>query len=548
MSRQSEKFTRLVRAFRENGFAAVSVHIAAFARKKRNTGAYQRFIARETLDDTKRAKLRSEIGALKHRPRFSVILPVYNIDEIWLEKCVDSVRHQIYANWELCIADDASTKPHIRPFLKKLSAADERVKVAFREENGHISAASNSALELATGEYCVLLDHDDELAEDALFYVAAEIDAFPDAKMIFSDEDMIDTKGRRSEPKFKPDFSPDLMLSLNMVTHLSCYKTELLREIGGFRIGLEGSQDYDLALRVIERISSTEIRHIPRILYHWRTVETSVAANLGAKPYAFEKARVAIADHFERTGVDAKIVEAANGLNRARYRHTSMSISLIVVGGGKHFDIESCETIYVVDSDLIARDLNEAVANAKGETIIFLDRSLIPQTNDWLEELASYVSQENIGAAGCKILRSDGAIDQTGLILGGTNVVRKAHHGYPGKADGYFFRAGMIGNYSAVSWRAFAIRKDVFESLGGFRADEFPNDLFDVDLCLRLWEKGLRVLYTPYVVMKDTRDASDAHSPDELERLEDLWAARIACDPFYNPNLSQDREPFDIAG
>lgn len=548
MSSRGGKFGRMAAAFRENGVAGVAAIVRAFARKKRNARAYERFIAREALDGAKREKINEEIEAFKQAPTFSIILPVYNIDEIWLEKCVDSVRRQIYANWELCIADDASTKPHIRPFLEKLSAADERVKVAFREKNGHISAASNSALELATGEYCVLLDHDDELAEDALYYVAAELNSFPDAKMIFSDEDVIDPEGRRSDPKFKPDFSFDLMLSLNMVTHLSCYKTDLLREIGGFRIGLEGSQDYDLALRVIEQISPREIRHIPRILYHWRAVETSVAANLGAKPYAFEKARVAIADHFERTGVDAEIVEAANGLNRARYRHTGMSISLIVVGGEKHFDIESCETIYVVDSDLIARDLNEAVANAKGETIIFLDRSLVPQMNDWLEELASYVSQENIGAAGCKILRSDGAIDQTGLILGGTNVVRKAHHGYPGKTDGYFFRAGMIGNYSAVSWRAFAIRKDVFESLGGFRADEFPNDLFDVDLCLRLWEKGLRVLYTPYVVMQNTREWRRELSSSEAAQLQKMWPLETAHDPFYNPNLSADEDAFDVAG
>lgn len=546
MSEESGKFIRLMRAIRENGFAAVSVHLAAFARKKRNTRAYRRFVARETLDDTKRAKLRSEIEAFDLHPKISVILPVFNIDEIWLAKCVDSVSAQLYADWELCIADDASTKPHIRPFLERLAADDARVKVVFREENGHISAASNSALELATGEFCVLLDHDDELAEDALFYVAAEINSFPNAKMIFSDEDVIDTAGRRSEPKFKPDFSPDLMLSLNMVTHLSCYKTEVLREVGGFRIGLEGSQDYDLALRVIERISPAEIRHIPRILYHWRTVETSVAANRGAKPYAFEKARVAIADHFERTGVDAEIVEAANGLNRAYYRNTKTSVSLVLVGGDRRLDIESCETIYVGDSSGLACDLNTAAAKANGEIIIFLDSRLIRKTNNWIEELSSLAAQETIGATGCKILRNDGAIDETGLILGGRNVVRKAHHGYPGKADGYFFRAGLICNYSAVSWRALAIRKSVFESFGGFRADEFPNELFDVDLCLRLWEKGLRVIYTPYVVMKETRYVRQGISPSELERLREFWPDHVARDRFYNPNLSLDGEPFDI--
>jgi len=546
MSSRGGKFGRMAAAFRENGVAGVAAIIRAFARKKRNVRAYERFIAREALDDAKREKINEEIEAFKQTPTFSIILPVYNIDEIWLEKCVDSVRRQIYADWELCIADDASTKPHIRPFLEKLSAADERVKVAFREKNGHISAASNSALELATGEYCVLLDHDDELAEDALYYVAAELNKFPDARMIFSDEDVIDPEGRRSEPKFKPDFSFDLMLSLNMVTHLSCYKTDLLREIGGFRIGLEGSQDYDLALRVIEGISSTEIRHIPRILYHWRAVETSVAANLGAKPYAFEKARVAIADHLKRKGIEADVVEAADGLNRVRYPHTKAKISLIAVGEEAHFDIESCETIYVAGSNELAKDLNAACERATGDVIIFIDRHLAPQTNDWLAELASFASQNEIGAVGCKILRKDGTIDETGLILGGKDIVRQAHHGFPQDANGYFFRAGMIGNYSAASWRTFATRKDVFESLGGFRADEFPNVLFDVDLCLRLWQKGLRVLYTPYVVMQNTREWRRELSSSEAAQLQKMWPLETAHDPFYNRNLSEDEDAFDI--
>jgi len=546
MSDISEKIGRSVDAFRENGIAGFAALVRAYNFKRRNARAYERFILREALDDAKRDQMRAKIATFALKPSISVILPVYNIDEVWLAKCVDSVRRQIYTNWELCVADDASTAPHIPPFLEKLAAEEPRVKVVFREENGHISAASNSALELATGEFCVLLDHDDELSEDALFYVASELNSFRDAKMIFSDEDVIDTEGRRSDPKFKPDFAPDLMLSLNMVTHLSAYNTELLREIGGFRIGLEGSQDYDLALRVIERSSPDEIRHIPRVLYHWRAVATSVAASRGAKPYAFEKARVAIADHLERTGIKADVVEAADGLNRVRYPHGKSGLSLIVVGDGKPFDIESCETIYVGGRDALALDLNEAVVHATGETIVFLDRSLIPHSNDWLEELASYVSQKEIGAAGGKILRKDGAIDQTGMILGGENTVQKAHHGLPENANGYFFRAGLIGNYSAVSWRAMAIRKEVFEGIGGFRAYDFPNDLFDVDLCLRLWAEGFRVLYTPYVVMKNTRDVSTYPSADELERLREYWPYQIARDQFYNPNLSLDREAFEI--
>ncbi|MBX3281595.1 MAG: glycosyltransferase [Acidobacteria bacterium] len=546
MSEITGKFGRSVDAFRESGVAGFAALFRAFSRKRRNVAAYARFIAREAIDDAKRTKMRSVIDAFANRPTISVILPVYNIDEIWLAKCIDSVRRQIYPNWELCISDDASTKPHIRPFLEKAAMEDARIKIIFREKNGHISAASNSALDIATGEFCVLLDHDDELAEDALFHVAAELNSFPEAKMIFSDEDVIGTDGERSDPKFKPEFSPDLMLSLNMVTHLSAYQTELLRALGGFRLGIEGSQDYDLALRVIERISPNEIRHIPRVLYHWRSVESSVAASRGAKPYAFEKARVAIADHFERTGIDAEVVEAADGLNRVRYPHRTKTVSLIAVGDERHFDIESCETIYVGESDDLARDLNAAARNATGEVIVFIDRHLTPHTNDWLAELASFALHDGIGGVGCKILRKDGSIDQTGLILGGKSVVRKAHHGFPQNSNGYFFRAGLIGNYSAVSWQTFAIKRSVFESVGGFRADDLPGALFDVDLCLRLWQKGLRVVYTPYVVMQNMHDPVGKPSTAALGRLRELWPAETTLDPFYNPNLSPDDEPFDI--
>ncbi|KXK05456.1 MAG: glycosyltransferase [Acidobacteria bacterium OLB17] len=546
MTDASGKFGRSVDAFRESGVAGLAALVRAFRRKRANEKAYERYIEREAIDDRKRAEMLAAIEAFGRRPKLSVILPVYNIDEIWLVRCIDSVRRQIYRNWELCIADDASTREHIRPLLERYAAEDDRIKTVFRPENGHISAASNSALEIATGDFCILLDHDDELSEDALFYVASEMNAYPKAKMIFSDEDVIDTQGTRSDPKFKPEFSPDLMLSLNMVTHLSAYDTDVLREIGGFRLGLEGSQDYDLALRVIERISPDEIRRIPRVLYHWRAVDTSVAASRGAKPYAFEKARVAIAEHLERTGVEAEVLEAADGLNRVRYPHGRTSISLIAVGGERRFDIESCETIYVNGDDALARGLNEAVMEAHGATLVFLDRSLVPRSSDWIEELASFTTRDAIGVVGCKILRKDGAIGSTGFVLGGPQIVRDAHRGFLGDANGYFFRAGMIGNYSAVSWRAMAVRRSVFEKIGGFRADDFPDELFDVDLCLRLWQRGLRVVYTPYAVLRDTSDAEEGHSPSALARLSELWPAEIERDRFYNPNLSLAGEPFEI--
>src|SRR5205085_8425753 len=205
------------------------------------------------------------------------------------------------------IADDASTDSEVRPFLEKAAASDARIKLTFRERNGHIAACSNSALELAMGEWCALLDQDDAFAENALAFVALEIAQHPDAGLIYSDEDKIDEKGARSNPFFKPDWNPELFLGQNYINHLGCYRADLLREIAGFREGLEGSQDYDLALRCIERLRPEQIRHIPRILYHWRMVGGSLAAVPDAKPYAKEAARRAIADHLRRVGIRGRV-------------------------------------------------------------------------------------------------------------------------------------------------------------------------------------------------------------------------------------------------
>src|SRR4029079_13505447 len=230
------------------------------------------------------------------KPLISVLMPVYNTNPQWLVEAIESVQRQLYPYWELCIADDASTDPHIRSMLDRYASADSRIKVTLRPTNGHISAASNTALKAATGEYVALMDHDDVLAEHALFWVAEVIANNPNAEFIYSDEDKVDTKGNRSTPYFKCDWNPELFLSHNMICHLGVYRTAMVRELGGFREGFEGAQDYDLALRSIERIAPKQIIHIPRVLYHWRMHQGSTAAGLAAKPYAFEAGRKAISE------------------------------------------------------------------------------------------------------------------------------------------------------------------------------------------------------------------------------------------------------------
>jgi len=277
---------------------------------------YGRWIAQyDILTPSDALTWRRRLRGLRRQPLISILLPVYNPDLHLLQVAIDSVKNQIYQQWELCLADDASTDTAVRPFLEELARSDERMRVTFRPQNGHIAACSNSALALARGEWCALLDQDDALAEIALAAVACEIAQQPEAGIIYSDEDKIDAEGTRSNPYFKNDWNAELFFGQNFINHLGVYRTSLVLELGGFRKGFDGSQDYDLALRCIERLQPLQIRHIPRVLYHWRMVEGSVAGDATAKPYAQEAARRAIAEHLERSGVAARVA--------ARLRHHS---------------------------------------------------------------------------------------------------------------------------------------------------------------------------------------------------------------------------------
>lgn len=554
MSRIQRKLKQIGRTAGETGISGVAAQLRQTLLDRKESRKYQSWIQTNAITDENRRCFREKIAAFQALPKISVVMPVYDVEEKWLRLCIESVIRQVYENWEFCIADDCSPSPHVKEILNEYAVKDRRIKVEFRSENGHISAASNSALRLATGEFCVLLDHDDELSEDALFWVANEINTYPKARMIYSDEDVIDINGRRSEPKFKPDLSRDLLYSLNMVTHLSAYKTDLLRELGGFRLGFEGSQDYDLALRVVERTPDDQIRHIPRVLYHWRSLPTSVAGNTGAKPYAFEKAREAIASHFERVGADVEVVKAADDLNCVRYRMPKLvpRVSVIVDGGtsadlAHETDYPSFEIVNTDRSLDIAERLNAAAVTSSGEVLCFLHGSLRPLSPAWLSEMISLTTQPDIGAVGAKLLDPDGSIDQVGFILGSKNLLRRAHHGFPRNHQGNFSRAALIGNYTAVSWQCMAVRRDVFGQISGFDAENLTKSFFDVDLCLRLWENGFRVVYTPYAeLMWQKRIA--VTMPDETEKnhFEKKWRDQIERDRFHNPNFTSDGTPFRL--
>jgi GT2 family glycosyltransferase len=570
---------KIVTAFeilRANGFAGVRERIAWNMREAAERRAYRRWLKTSgTITPADVAAMKQKIGRFARRPLISVLLPVYNVDEKWLRLCLDSVVGQVYENWELCIADDHSPGPHVRRVLDEYVQRDPlRIKVSYRPANGHISAASNSALELAAGEFAVLLDHDDELSPDALFWVANVLNEHRDAAMIYSDEDMIDTRGVRSQPRFKPDFSRDLLYSLNLVTHLSAYRTDLMREIGGWRVGFEGSQDYDLALRVIERVREDQIRHIPRVLYHWRAIAGSVALSSNEKPYAHERARDAIREHHLRTGSAASVEATRYNLHRVRYELPDPpDVSIVVYDspsdhylrelaegtGYPAFEIAAVNTsangdmvspIGPLASDFPAKaaELNEAAHRSEGQILVFLAAGLVPRGRDWLMELVGLAAQEQVGAVGGKVLSRLGTVAAGGVVLGTGQGLSTAHFGFPADVGGNMERNLMIGNFSAVSASCLAVRREEFIAEGGFDVESFPAALFSVDLCLRLRERGKRIVFNPYAELACTSAyrTSSTLPHAELERLQKKWPQYFAADPFYNPNLSTRDATFSI--
>ncbi len=550
-----EKIGTALDVTKEKGIWGLSSKFRQFARRTADNRRARKWIAAHgVLDADASNAIRQQVSELPRLPLISVVMPVYDVDEIWLRKCINSVRGQIYQNWELCIADDCSPKPHIRTVLEEYSELDERIKVVFRDTNGHISAASNSALKLATGEFTVLLDHDDELSEDALFWVAKEISDHPEVQMIYSDEDLIDEKGRRSNPKFKPDFSRDLLYSLNMVTHLSAYKTDTLRQVNGFRIGLEGSQDYDLALRIIEQIDESQIRHIPRILYHWRAIPGSVALSGDEKPYAHERAREAIRAHFSRTGVAGEVEATQSNLHRVRYilPEKLPKVSLILAGEQRELthqveerwidqtDYANIETTFLDITRNPAEQLNAACDGADGEVICFLDARLVPRSMEWLTDLVGFAIQPKIGAVTGKIVSNLDQVIGGGLVLGGARLSGVAHENYLADESGSLSRNIMIGNFSGVSASCLVVKRDAFHNLGGFDAVNLQSSLFDADLCLRLAKIGMRSVFNPFVVMTlpiKGRLVFDAvPTEDEKRFFSAKWKSEIADDRFSNPH------------
>jgi GT2 family glycosyltransferase len=515
---------------------------------------YLEWLARfASLTPETRADLHHKILALDHRPLISVILPIYNSNLKFLSKAIASVRRQIYQNWELCVADDASTDSQIRPYLADLAREERRIIVFFREQNGHISACSNSALSLARGEWCALLDQDDEMAEDALAEVVCEIARNPEAGIVYSDEDFLDANGVRSNPFFKPDWNPELFLAQNYLNHLGVYRTSLLREISGFREGFEGSQDYDLALRCIARLRPEQIRHIPRLLYHWRTVEGSLAEQPDAKPYARHAARRALNSYLLERGIAARAEACPQNAESHRVVYQLPDplpkVTIVTTAQGRGLERTDYPAVEIIRTRPGAAGANEGAQRAQGKVLLFANREIAAMEPGWLSEIVSHVVRPEVGAVGARLWSREGTLEDGGLILGLGGVAAPAFRGLRGAHPGYFNRAWLQQNYSAVSAACLAVRRATFQDVGGFDSANLPDHFYDVDFCLRVRQKSLGVIWTPYanLILCDSVRSETARSLEEASYMQRQWGQQLGYDPFYNSNLSLELPGFTMA-
>jgi len=547
---------RAVNVFCNEGWSGLQRELSRFfAVSSRQAAAgndYAAWAARyDTVTPALRGTLAAQANALPSQPLISIVMPVYNPQLDWLQDAIESVRGQIYENWELCVADDASTRVGVHDVLLRYQALDPRIKVAFRERNGHISAASNTALALAQGKWIALMDHDDLLTPHALYHIVEAINRLPDAQIVYSDEDKVDAAGERTAPHFKPDWNPELFLSYNYVCHLSAYRHALIGAVGGFREGYEGAQDYDLALRCTERVAATQIVHVPRVLYHWRLHAESTATGKSSKPYALPAGVRALNDHLVRTGQSAQAEERQGGAYRIRttaiFRPTLTVIlanKITGQGGMSVLSALQAATAYPFTETLQADgDLNRAVREARGDYVLIINAALRPCASDWLDQLMASLRQRGVGVVGPRIIDREGSQLGSALVLGLTGLAGVAHAGLASGDTGYFHRAVLTQAVSALSSHCLLIERALWTDVASRTQIGSWNSKASLDLCLQLHEIGRRSVYVAdAVVQMSTTGAELSVSPTVGEETHTLLKTALdRGDVAYNPNLDLDR-------
>lgn len=470
-----------------------------------------------------------EYQTFTYNPLISFIVPTYNVSKKLLEECLESLLNQSYKNFEICIADDHSTQPETLETLKKYEKKYKNIKVTYRKTNGMISEASNTAIKLAKGDFIALIDNDDIIEKDALYYVVEALNHNPKLDLIYTDEDKIDFKGKYMEPHFKPDYSPDTLMGVNYICHLSVIRRSLVEKLGGLRKKYDGSQDYDLILRITE--NTKNIHHIEKILYHWRQTPTSTAGYLGNKSYAYQAGKKALEDALKRRNVKAQVLDNPKvSTYLIKYDHINPLISIIIPIKDQAKVTRRClESIYtkntyknfeviIIDNNSKEQETfnlleeyqnkyknfktkrlecefnysylnNQAVKLAKGDYLLFLNNDTEIINEETLEYMVGYASQEHIGCVGIKLLYPDKLVQHAGVVLGFGGVAGHIYVANSYNDNGLFGRLAMPYNYTAVTAACLMIKKEKFLSVKGFD-EKLKVALNDVDLNLKVLEKG----------------------------------------------------------
>jgi O-antigen biosynthesis protein len=520
-------------------------------------------------------------------PRFSVLTPVYETPPGVLRKMLRSVAVQSNPDWEHCLVDDGSASREVREILEAASAADPRFRILYREQNAGIVAASNDALEMAEGEFVVLLDHDDLLHPDALAEVGEAIDAAPDADYVYTDEDKIDERGFHRWPFFKPGWSPERMRTQMYTCHLSVLRRSLVEEVGGFDAEFEGSQDWDLVLKVTER--ARRVLHVPKVLYHWRMIAASTASGgEEAKPWAFQAGPRAVQAHCDRIGLEAKvrmdpddpgilhldpqlreqplvsiIIPTAGQVREVRFEHVVLPENCVrsIVENSTY---ENYEIVIVADHELedhvvdtlteLAGDrlrvvpadpgkfnfsamINKGAREARGDHLLLLNDDIDIATPDWIERMVMYSSLDGVGAVGGRLVWGDGRLQHVGVDFYG-GLPGHTYYGFPGDYRGYANAVLIARNCMTVTGACLMTSRALFEEVGGLSL-ELPVSFNDVDYCLKLRLSGRRIVYDPdlYLYHFESSSRNPTVHDWEFHKLVGRWSGAAAVDPYDNPNM-----------
>ena len=562
-------------------------------KKNAEKNNYQRWLKKyDTLTEKKKTSAITAIKVMKTKPRISIIMPLFRPSIPFLEQSFQSVQAQLYPNWEFCIAVDNIQNQEAFQLVKHYAAQDSRIVCMFNNTNGSVAESLNATLKLASGEYFAILEHQDILSPLSLYYIALEINRYPESGLLYSDEDSINEHGTRLYPFFKPDFNYDLFLCQNMIGHLCAYKTSTVRAIGGFQNIYEGSEDYDLALRVIEILKPEQIRHIPHLLYHKRVLETGKAAHLKTQQQTHATTLLAVNHHLERRKIDATAEpsEEVSGCNRIRYTLPLQQPSVDIIIPTKNMAdlLKICiltilaKTTYknysitVIDNGSTEKDTllllshwqtdprirvirdnetpfnysklnNRAVQSSEAEYICLMNNDIEIITPDWLNEMVGHAVQSGVGAVGARLWYPNATIQHAGVIIGIKTGAGHAHRHLRQGQPGYFGRGCLQQNFSAVTGACLMISRNNYLEIEGLNETEFRVGFNDVDLCLKLKEKGLRNIWAPNAEMFHHESVSRGHdnTPQKKERakkelsyMQKRWYNIIKHDPAYNPTLT----------